>query len=197
MFQHEKFTIDDPNEIFDFLENNAFGQLISNHNGQLEVTHMPLNIDRKNSLLSGHFARANSQWKDLENQKVLVTFLGPHDYISPNWYKNPGVPTWNYQAVHVYGQCTVIDEEHAKAEIVNRLTSSYESRFQNPWQADYSISMLRGIVGFEMRITDIQCKFKLSQNKTVEDRQGAIDALQEIGSLALADAMKKHSTNNN
>jgi transcriptional regulator len=115
---------------------------------------------------------------------------GPHDYISPSWYRSPGVPTWNYQAVHIYGNCRVFEEATKLQQVVDALTEKFESVFEEPWQPDYKASMLRGIVGIEVEITEIQCKYKMSQNRSTEDQIGVIEALGNSGSDQLVKAMQ-------
>ena len=186
-----QFKVDDPDHVFAFLQANNFGQLISVEEGRPVSTHMPFLLSEDRTHLLGHFARANSQWQSVENQPVLITFQGPHDYISPSWYQSAGVPTWNYQAIYLYGECVVHHDNATKAGIVGKLTQFHESGFEKPWQPDYAESMLNGIVGVTVNITEIQCKYKLSQNRSDQDRQGAIDNLQALGSHQVADEMKK------
>ena len=183
MYVPEKFKIDDTDEIFAFLAANAFGQLISQH--------LPFFIAADRATLKCHVARQNPQWQKIEGQQVLATFLGPHDYISPAWYRGAGVPTWNYQAVHVYGRCRVFDDAVELAALVHALAGVYESRFDSPWQPKYPDSMLKAVVGIELDIDDIQCKYKLSQNRPAADHQPVIDKLDELGSDALVAAMRK------
>lgn len=122
---------------------------------------------------------------------MLVTFLGPHDYISPNWYRNPGVPTWNYQALHIYGRCRVFEEPEEIASIVEALSERYESGFESPWEPQYRDTMLKAIIGVEIEIEELQCKYKLSQNRPTQDQQGVIEKLEELGSESLVQAMRQ------
>ena len=191
MYVPEKFKIDDADEIFAFLAANAFGQLVSQHDGRPMVSHLPFLVAADRETLKCHVARQNPQWREIEGQQVLATFLGPHDYISPAWYQGAGVPTWNYQAVHVYGRCRVFDDADELAALVDALSGIYESRFESPWQPRYPDSMLKAIVGIELDIDDIQCKYKLSQNRPAADHQPVIDRLGELGSHSLVDAMRK------
>jgi transcriptional regulator len=101
------------------------------------------------------------------------------------------VPTWNYQAVHIYGICRVFHEETKLKQVVDGLTKKFESTFDEPWQPDYPASMLRGIVGIEIEISEIQCKYKLSQNRPVEDQTRVIEALDASASSQLANVMRK------
>ena len=191
MYVPKKFHVEDADEIFAFLSANAFGQLVSQHDGRPTVSHLPFFIAADRGTLKCHVARQYPQWHEIEGQPVLATFLGPHDYISPSWYTGAGVPTWNYQAVHVYGRCRVFDDAAELAALVDALTGVYESRFDNPWQPKYPDSMLKAIVGIEIEIDDIQCKYKLSQNRPVADHQPVIDHLDELGAEALVAAMRK------
>ena len=191
MYVPEKFRIDQTDEIFAFLAANAFGQLVSQHDGRPMVSHLPFLVAADRGTLKCHVARQNPQWQQLEGQQVLATFLGPHDYISPSWYRGAGVPTWNYQAVHVYGGCRVIDDRGELAALVDALSGVYESRFENPWQPRYPDSMLEAIVGIELEIDDIQCKYKLSQNRPAADHKPVIEQLEALGADELAAAMRK------
>ena len=181
-------------EIFSFIEKNAFGQIISTLNGRLFSTHIPflLTDDRKKIL--GHIAKQNPQIQNLDGQEVLITLEGPHDYISPTWYEGSGVPTWNYQAVHIYGTCTVFTNSERLAKIVNTLTEQYESKFEQPWNPDYKATMLGAIAGIEIKINEIQCKYKLSQNRSEQDQKNVVLQLKSKGSTLLAEAMQR--TNN-
>ncbi len=191
MYIPDHFKISDKEEIFSFLQANAFGQLISLQDKRLTASHLPFLIAADRKRLLCHLARQNSQWQQLEGQQILATFQGPHDYISPSWYQNAGVPTWNYQAVHVYGSCRVFDAPDELAAVVEALSSRYESSFATPWEAKYRDAMLKAIVGVEIDIDEIQCKYKLSQNRPAEDQQGVIDKLDELGSESLLQAMRK------
>ena len=191
MYNPKHFRISDEAEIFTFLEANAFGQLVSMHADRLSVSHLPFLVLRDPRRLQCHLARPNPQWQSLQDQQALATFLGPHDYVSPNWYTGAGVPTWNYQAVHVYGRCRVFDGADEIARLVDALSAVYESEFEKPWQPSYPDSMLRAIVGVEIEIEDIECKYKLSQNRPAEDQAGVIEGLEQRGSPVLAAAMRQ------
>jgi len=191
MYLPEHFKVSDQDEIFSFIRANAFGQLVSIDAGRPCVSHLPFLVGDDRGVLHCHLARQNPQWQTLGEQQVLVTFLGPHDYISPSWYQNPGVPTWNYQAVHVYGRCRVFDDAETLAGVVHALSQRYESAFEKPWQPQYRDAMLKAIVGVEIIIDEIEAKYKLSQNRPAADHQGVVDHLDQHGSQALARAMRK------
>lgn len=185
------FSVSEKDEIIRFIQQHAFGQLISRVDCRLFSSHIPFLVAEDSTRLLAHLAKPNPQWKDIEGQEVLITFQGPHDYISPSWYKAPGVPTWNYQAVHVYGKCELITDIEALRNIVNTLTGVYESSYAEPWQPQYDEKMLRGIVGLSIEIVEIQCKYKLNQNRSAEDREQVCAHLDQAGSHGLAAAMSK------
>jgi len=189
MYIPKHFEVTDKEEICAFIKANAFGQFISSVESRLFSTNIPFLLSDDHSKLIGHLAKQNPQWENLEGQEVLATFLGPHDYVSPSWYKSPGVPTWNYQAVHVYGHCKPIHEPEQLKHIVNTLTNKYESTRKEPWQIAYNESMLQKIVGLEIQITEIQCKYKLSQNRSKEDQAQVSNELKSNGNIQLSNAI--------
>ena len=184
------FKVNDNNEIYAFIESNAFGQIISNRQGRLLSSHIPFLLSEDKTKLIGHLAKINPQVDDINDSEVLVTLQGVHDYISPSWYAVAGVPTWNYQAVHIYGNCRIFSERESVKVVVDELTHKYESAFVKPWIPEYRAEMLGAIIGFEVEITDIQAQFKLSQNRSTQEREQVIEALETIGSNELANAMK-------
>ncbi|MBN4053433.1 FMN-binding negative transcriptional regulator [Haliea sp. AH-315-K21] len=195
MYIPKHFEVTDKNKVLSFLRKNAFGQLTSILDGKLFASHIPFLTSTDGSILLGHLAKSNPQWGSIENQEVLITFQGSHDYISPSWYSSPGVPTWSYQTVHVYGNCTVIHDLKELKNIVDELTSTYESQFYQPWIPQYDERMLRGIVGIKVQVTEIQCQFKLNQNCSEADRKEVINQLDAKGSVSLASAMKENEFN--
>ena len=169
MYIPKHFEITDREEIYRFIKANGFGQLISLVNGKLFSSHIPFLLSEDHCKLIGHISKQNPQWEDIENQVVMVTLEGPHDYISPSWYVKPdSPPTWNYHS----------------------LTYKNESFLDDPWEPSYDENMLHGIVGIELKITEFQCKYKLSQNKTKEDRILVSKTLDKLGSSDLAQAMR-------
>ena len=191
MYVPDHFSVSDHDELFTLIEAHAFGQLVSIHDGRPFVTHLPFLVARDRSAVLCHLARQNPQWQTFGEQQVLATFQGPHDYVSPSWYQNPGVPTWNYQAVHLYGRCRVFEDEAGLAELVETLTERYESGFDQPWQPSYRPAMLKAIVGVEIHIEEIQGKYKLSQNRPAADQPGVVENLEHRGATDLAAAMRK------
>ena len=159
-------------EIKQFLREHSFGILVTQSQGKPTATHIPLALevdDRGKEVLTGHIAKANQQWKDFgQNQEVLCIFNGPHAYISSSWYQEEEVPTWNYIAVHVYGKIKILSEKEVMASL-HRLVDTYEAGSQNPvslkTMSASTLKQVKGIVGFQIEITDIQAKYKLSQNR--------------------------------
>lgn len=192
MYRPDYFDQPDRDQAISLIKANSFGQLISQVDGRLFVSHLPFMISDDDSTLLCHLARENPQWEGIEDQEVLVTFQGPHGYISPEWYVNRGVPTWNYQVVHVYGTCRCVHSPEALKDLVDHLTQIHESRQDKPWVPVYSDNMLRGIVGVEITVTEIQCTFKLNQNRSKQDRDRVIAALDELGASGLASAMRSN-----
>ena len=191
MYVPKHFEITDETEISKFIEANSFGQLISLIDTEIVSTHIPFLFDAESRVLLAHMAKANPQWQQIQEQKVLVTLQGEHAYISPCWYESAGVPTWNYQAVHIRGIAESFTDPKKLKRVVDKLTEQNESGYPDPWQSDYAASMLRGIIGIEISITSIQCKFKLSQNRSVQDQSNVQKQLTDRGHEALANEMNK------
>ncbi|HWL23787.1 MAG TPA: FMN-binding negative transcriptional regulator [Ureibacillus sp.] len=199
MYIPKQFKIEDEKRIHRFIEEYSFATLISHHNGEPYATHLPLVLHKSENALYGHFARANGQWKDIENQQVLSIFHGPHAYISSSWYETKdAVPTWNYVAVHVYGKMEIIDDPNVISESLSELVLKYEgpasSYNLNDVDSNYVEGLRKGIVPFKIHISRIEAKAKLSQNHSVERRQLVIDQLEKSShenQLQIAELMIK------
>ncbi len=187
MYIPEHFKETDPERITALVEGNPFGMLVTTPEGVPFVSHLPFLFERSadsQGRLLAHMARANPQWQHFSSgSEVLAVFQGPHAYVSPSWYASPGVPTWNYAVVHLRGIPRLIEDESALATLIEQLTQVHESYMSSPWKPDFSgerhTKMLNVIVGFEIEITDIQAKFKLSQNRSSEDRQRVVKELSQ------------------
>jgi len=190
MYIPKHFNVTDKEEIISFIKNNSFGQLISSVEGKLFSSHIPFLFNEEDQSLLCHIAKNNPQWENIEKQEILITFQGPHDYVSPSWYSTPGVPTWNYQSVHIYGKPKIIIEREKLGSIVNGMTRIFESTLEKPWEPEYKESMLNAIVGIKINITEIQCKYKLSQNRPEEDRLKIIEKHKIRVSSELSKATK-------
>lgn len=161
-----------------------FALLVSMQDGTPVATHLPVLAEWREGelVLSGHMARANGHWQGIGDAgEVLVVFSGPHGYVSPRWYVRPGlVPTWNYEAVHAYGTATVVEDPVEVRRTLDRLTAEFEG--PDGWstaqmEAKALTAMMRGIVAFDISVTRLEGKSKMSQNRSPEDIRGAVDAL--------------------
>ncbi|MGQ0579470.1 MAG: FMN-binding negative transcriptional regulator [Betaproteobacteria bacterium] len=165
-----------------------FATLVSAHQAQIHVSHLPFLLDAHGRTLRAHMARANPQWRTLSPEReVLVIFHGPHHYVSPAWYAaHPSVPTWNYAVVHAQGRPKLIEDRERLAVLVRDLVTRHEASSPEPWKMnlppDYLDKMLSAIVGFEIEITRLEGKFKLSQNRPEGDMPLVIKALERLGS---------------
>ncbi len=189
--------------IYDLIEKHSFATLFSQHKGSPYATHLPLKLDREKGVLHGHIARPNSQWKDIENQEVLAIFHGPHSYISPSWYETKtAVPTWNYVAVHVYGRVEIVESEQELMKSLQDLVSAYEKPDSlynlDDVEPSYVEGLSKGIVGFNIKITRVEGKQKLSQNHSEERQNLVIHQLEQIpneDSLKIAELMRNNKGN--
>ena len=179
MYLPEMFAETDPAKLFDFIERNSFGILTSQVAGEPFATHMPFLVERDagpHGTLVGHVARANPHWQGAAGQTGLAIFAGPHVYVSPTWYESDNmVPTWNYTAVHVTGTMRIVEDEPGLAAIVGAMVRFYEQSMPTPWafagETTYMKRMLSQIVGIRIEIARIEGKFKLNQNRTVDQRR--------------------------
>lgn len=199
MYIPKYFAIQDEEMKYEIMEQNSFATLFSQHNGEPYATHLPLLLNREPLTLQGHFARPNEQWKDIGTQQVLAIFQGPHSYISPSWYEtNNAVPTWNYVAVHVYGELEIVEDEKTLVDSLQDLVNKYEdpeSTYSlNDVDPNYMGGLSKGIVGFKIKINKIEGKAKLSQNHSVERQNLVVEKLEKVGSeesKRIAELMRK------
>jgi transcriptional regulator len=167
-----------------FMRANPFTILVSNTEDGPFATHVPVIIRESgdNLTIRGHVARANPHWRHLQtNPQCLTIFHGPHAYISPSNYENPeSVPTWNYGAVHVYGETRIYSAADELLALLHDLIPTFEAAYGGQWASlseAYRQRMLGHIVGFEIAVTKLEAKFKLSQNRTRQEQQNIIDSL--------------------
>lgn len=140
-------------------------------------------------LLLGHFARKNDHWRHPIVGEAMAIVRGPDAYITPSWYATKRehgrvVPTWNYITAHVYGELLIHDDPAWVEQNVRQLAAKHESGRQPEWAVDdapppYITGQLRAIVGVELRITRVEAKFKLSQNRSDADVEGVIAGLAD------------------
>lgn len=204
MYLPKTFEVTDLSTLHEFIETYSFGTLVTVAGEQPIATRLPLLLDRtsgRQGTLLGHVARANPQWRSFDgDRQCLAMFDGPHAYVSPSWYATaPAVPTWNYATVHVYGIPRPIHDADQLSALVDKLVSAYEAGKPQPWPgtlpADFKAAMLKAIVGFAIEIDRIEGKFKMGQNRPVEDRIGTVVRLEsssEPAARALAQLTRKH-----
>lgn len=203
MYVPRRFEEKDPEKIHAFIRENSFAILVSVSDGLPVGTHIPLLLEKDpagKDILVGHISRGNGQRYSLtDGAKVLTIFPGPHAYISPRWYTEMNVPTWNYISVHIYGTIRIIEGEELRAAL-SRLTDNYEQHMPQPVHIGeipekMVTSDLRGIVGFSISIDEIQAAYKLSQNRDETSYHQVITQLDngDETARAVADEMKKRN----
>ena len=191
MYTPRSFAIDDLQQMQQHMLDTRLAMVVTHGAQGLQASHLPLMLrpnEGPNGTLYGHFARANSQWKELqEGAEALVIFAGADAYVSPGFYPGKAehgkvVPTWNYVAVHAYGTAQVIIDAEPLLDLVSALTDRHEAGRAQPWKvadapADYIDGMLKAIVGFALPIQRLEGKRKLSQNRSSADMAGVREGL--------------------
>lgn len=182
MYIPSSFAVDDPKTLHAFVDTYPFATLIS-MGEEPDITHLPLLLDADEGVLLGHLAKANPHAKRLDGENALAIFHGPHAYISPSWYEaEVAVPTWNYAVVHVRGTTELLSEAATKP-LLDKTVDRFESTQPSPWPnklpEDLEQTLLQSIVGFRIRISKIEGKFKLGQNRSEADQVGMLERLQQ------------------
>jgi transcriptional regulator len=179
------------------IERHPLAALVTMGAEGLTASHIPLLYypsEGDLGVLRGHLARANPQWQNhLPQYEALAIFSGPEHYVSPTWYpsmKKHGevVPTWNYVVVHARGTLSFKEEPEWLLANVSTLTDAQEKSIEMPWRVsnappEFIEGMLRAIVGVELAVTQLEGKWKVSQNRPAADREGVIVSLQKLDSL--------------
>lgn len=191
MYTPSSFAIDDLQDLHQQILATRLAMLVTHGEQGLQASHIPLLLDTEqgpNGTLYGHLAKANPQWKELQNgAQAMVIFAGADAYVSPGFYPAKAehgkvVPTWNYVAVHAYGTAEVFSDADRLLNLVSALTDRHEASRAQPWKvadapADYIDGMLRAIVGFALPIERLEGKRKLSQNRSAADIAGVREGL--------------------
>lgn len=196
MYIPNGFQFDNDDEKVAFMKQYSFATIITTKDNFPIATQLPFLVEKNSDklVLSSHFALANEQAKIITENISLVIFTEPHAYISPKHYeKRESVPTWDYIAVHAYGKAKILDDETSKLKILERMIHFYEKDYLQQWDGlteKFRTGMMRGIVAFELEVSDLQGQKKLSQNKTVAERDRIIEQLENGGNTVEKDLAK-------
>lgn len=183
--------------LHELMKSRSFCSLVTMSSSGLFASHLPMVLHENGSslgILQGHLSRANKQWSDFDSRvPALAIFSGAQHYISPAWYpekKEHGkvVPTWNYAVVHAYGKLRIIEDSEWLMAHLQELTEKHEKAMPIPWNIsdapeDFIQSMSKGIVGLEFTISKLEGKWKLSQNRSENARQGVRKGLEDLNDL--------------
>jgi transcriptional regulator len=203
MYIPDLYKNENQEEIHHFINENGFALLINQVEGKPWATHIPLVLERNShgkEVLVGHLSVENPQAKSLQNgDEVLAVFLGPHAYISSSWYDHENVPTWNYIAVHIYGKIAILNYEQA-VHSLKKLVDKYEVTSEKPIRVEElskkTMRQALGITAFEIEISTVEAKKKLSQNRDEKNHQNIVRELEKRGdyqSIEIANQMRKES----
>ncbi len=202
MYTPPKFRAEKSNEATELMDQYPFAMVISHTGAQPFISHLPLTVEHAGDklVLIGHLARANPHWKLLSRHPVTVVFQGAHTFITPKWYAENDVPTWNYSVAHVTGRVELIESFEGIMDCLKKLTKHVERHWPSGW--DFYIpddltdpkALSRNIVGFRIHVDEINFKKKLSQNRSAADREGVLKGLRartdDNSRSVLADMLK-------
>jgi len=205
MYSPSYNRLEDRAELVGFMRANSFALLVTGTGGTLHASHLPVMVKERDGKISldMHMARNNPQWQEFFDDEVMVVFSGPHAYVSPRWYEEQErVPTWNYAAVHAYGVPRLIDEKKLKHENQRRLVAMLDPQWLPRFDAlrpEYVDHMLAGIVNFEIAVTRLDTRWKLSQNRSRREQEliaAELEKSPDSAERALAELTRKHLTGN-
>jgi transcriptional regulator len=191
---------------FRLIEEYPFATVIAHSPENNFVAHLPIVVEpnsgsRNPQRLLAHVAKPNRQWQVFaEDPTALIIFHGPDHYISPTWYAEHDVPTWNYAVVHVQGRVRIVQDSSGIERILSIMTDKFESgpngwKFALPADLNSAESLAAAIVGLEIEIIKIEAKFKLGQNRSAADRSGIKTELSQRGDergLRMLDLMEQN-----
>ena len=195
MYVPKQYAVNDPKEVHAFLKAHPFGTIVTSDGQKPIATHVPLRLHEAEGKLSftTHIAKNNPQWKTIEQQTVLVIVQGPDAYVSASWYGHEDVSTWNYQAVHLYGQAKIMTETELEDELAGLLRDHEGEREDAVVWEELSEPVKRqkyGVVGFRIDVSEIEAAFKLSQNRNDQDYARIVSELEQEG-CPMADVMRE------
>lgn len=202
MYLPEHFQETRQELLIELIQKHALGCLVIYQNGEFEANHLPFEYDEKRHVFIAHIAKKNPLFDILKQaQQALIVFSIDHAYVSPNWYEGKfehhrTVPTWNYVVIQVKGEVRLVEDEKLLRGILAKLTRRHEATQVKPWKMtdapqDYIQDQLAQIAGIEFTIEKITGKFKLSQNKSVQDIHNVAQAYAENGHEQLSQMMLK------
>jgi transcriptional regulator len=174
MYLPPQFKAKDPALAATLIRENPFASLVScDDEGLPYITHLPLHLEERPEglVILGHVAKPNAHWRYLQARpKAVASFLGPHAYLSPRVYPDlQRVPTWNYVAVDCTVEATLVEDAEGKDRLLKKLIGDHEPSYARQWREDvapdFAQKLLAGIVGFELKVVDLQCKIKLNQHR--------------------------------
>ena len=193
--------IEERRELLEFMRANSFALLVTATGGAPLASHLPVTVadGEAGIVIHSHMAKNNPQWQEFFEDEVLVVFAGPHAYVSPRWYEQAErVPTWNYAAVHAYGKVTVSAERKAKHAAQRELVAQLDPQWLPQFDAlrpEYVENMLQGIVTFDIAVTRLETRWKLSQNRGRREQEliaAHLEKSDDVAVRALAALTRKH-----
>ncbi|AVQ34455.1 FMN-binding negative transcriptional regulator [Staphylococcus muscae] len=201
MYIPKYYQMHDYAEVKRFMKTYPFVTMVTVNEGQPIASHIPVMLEEREEalFLVGHLAKGNAQIQTLNNNnQVLVIFHGPHDYVSSSWYETEDVPTWDYQSVHIYGSSRIQSHDEL-IQALEKLLDDYEGHRENgaTWErlSEQTKKQIHGIEGFEVKVTEIEAAYKLSQTRSENDKNHIVEQLRKIGNdnaITLAQEIKKY-----
>ena len=205
LYTPRSFAVEDAAAVTGLLRDHPFATLITPGAPEPSISHLPLQHRpdaSSHGVLLGHMARANPHWQRFGDAESVAIFHGPHAYVSPSWYAEPAsaVPTWNYAVAHVHGRIELMRDTAETRALLDEMIARYEGTRAQPWRLRLEgrplQAMLDAIIGFRLLIERIDVKLKLSQNRSIVDRERVIAALRHehyADALATAEWMERYA----
>ncbi|MEZ5346319.1 MAG: FMN-binding negative transcriptional regulator [Pyrinomonadaceae bacterium] len=186
MYIPEFFREEDEETLIAFMREFNFATVVTAENEVPTATHLPFIIEKRDDklVLLAHLAKGNPHWKEFKDDKILVIFQEPHAYISPLLYGEKGnVPTWNYVAVHAYGKIKLLQTPEENLQFLEKMVEAFDpDYFKTDWNeiaGGIKLNMAKGVIAFEIEVTDLQGKKKLNQNKPGKTAENVIEAFSK------------------
>jgi len=193
--------VEERRELVEFMRANSFALLVTATGGAPVASHLPVTVagGEGGIVIHSHMAKSNPQWQEFFDDEVLVVFAGPHAYVSPRWYEEKErVPTWNYAAVHAYGKVRITEGRQAKHAAQRELVAGLDAQWLPQFDAlrpEYVERMLEGIVTFDIAVTRLETRWKLSQNRGRREQEliaAELERSADPSARALAALTRRH-----